>query len=305
MTTAPQEPYHIGDTQVRILVPSRRQDGKVLDGELRSDWDSRARSKMTELFFGFTPSHVHGAFQHDDGRCIREEITVLTSGCSRATLLEADKKKELLLFAADMCGALGQESVFVSWGDDCYTIAKEYNRDHVPVAQFMSLSPQSQLKHLTMGWAGIDSPGKILQVLSLDGWTQQPVTEEVAARQLPWKLCGVLEEQAGSRRAWAWLSDPAGLKEAVSAKGADGPRDGDLVFSHGEPHYLEVYSVSGNRLIGPRDLRLSHSQFNPVTRHLLLRLLRREGAAFTADLRRRPLVQRFFPKHQTLRGSIE
>jgi hypothetical protein len=304
MTTASPE-FHIGDTQVRLLVPSRRQDGKVLDSELRSAWDSKARDKMTKLFNGFLPSEVHGAFQHEDGRCTREEITVLTSGCDRAVLLETDKRTNLFLFAADMCGALGQESVFVSWGDDCYTISKEYNCDDVPVAQFVSLSSQSQLKHLTMGWAGIDSPGKILQVLSLDGWTQQPVTEEVAARQLPWKLCGVLEEQGGPRQAWAWLSDPAGLKEAVSAKGADGPRDGDLIFSHGEPNYLEVYSVSGNRLIGPRDLRLSHGQFNPVTRHLLLRILRREWAAFTEDLRRKPLDQRFFPKLQKLRGAIE
>jgi hypothetical protein len=304
MTTASPE-FHIGNTQVRILVPSRRQDGKVLDGELRFDWDSRARSKMTELFFGFTPSHVHGAFQHDDGRCTREEITVLTSGCSRATLLETDKKKALFTFAADMCGALGQESVFVSWGDDCYTISKNFKYDDVPVVQFTRLSPQAQLKHLTMGWAGIDSPAKILQVLSLDGWTLPPVPEAVAARQLPWKLCGVLDEKTGPRRAWAFLADRSGVKGALSTKSAEGPRDGDLVFCQGEPNYLEVYALVGNRVIGPRDLRLSHGQFNPVTRHLLLRILRREWPAFMEDLRRKPLDQRFFPKLQKLRGAIE
>jgi hypothetical protein len=304
MTTPKSETTHIGNTSVRLLVPSRRQDGGVINAELRAEWDSKARSLMGTLFGGTTPSHVQGAYQHDDGRCTREEVTVLTSSCSKESLSNATVKRTLINFATAMCGALGQESVFVGWGEDSYVVSLEYNKDDVPVIQFCSLNAHSQIVHLTMGWAGINEPEKILQVLSLDGWTA-PDEDSAEAKATPWRLCGLLQEEKGERRAWAWLGGRSTLKGALASLHDSGPREGDLVFSQGEPHYIEVSLVGSKKLIGPRDLRLSHGQLNPVTRHLLFRMLRREWDLFESDLKRKPLDQMFFPRLQSLRAAVE
>jgi hypothetical protein len=304
MAASSKKPKRIGDTQARILVPSRRKDGGLLSRELRAEWESKAREQMEKLFLGTTPSQVHGAFQHKDGRCTREEITVLSSSCSRKKLNDKSARKELTDFAAELCAALGQESVFVGWGEVSYLVSRSFDNKDVPVVTFSSLSPPSQIVHLTMGWAGIDAPEKILQVLSLDGWTS-PAEDSVEAKAQPWRLCGSIQEKTGERRAWAWLGDRSDLREGLANLKGDGPKEGDLVFSHGDPHYLEVSLVSARKLIGPRDLRLSHGQLNPVTRHLLFRILRREWGLLETDLKRKPLDQVFFPRLQSLRAAVE
>jgi hypothetical protein len=290
----------IGDTQVRLLVPSRRKDGGVVDRELRAEWESRARSLLEDCYGGATPSYVHGSYQ-DEGRTTREEITVLTAACSRQSLEDDDRKKTLTEFAAQMCRGLGQDTIFLGWGDESYIIKRDFQYGDVPVLRFTDLPQGSQIVHLTLGWAGISAPDKILQVLSLDGWTIPPPQDSAAG---PWRLCGILHE-ATDRRAWAWMGDQSGLKAAFAESPTPGPRPGDLIFSHGRPHYLEVSLVKKQGLLGPRDLRLSHGQLNPVTRHLLLRMLRREWDALQVDLRRKPLDQRFFPKLQKLRAAVE
>ena len=292
--------FRIGDTQVRILVPSRRKDGGVVDRELRAEWESKARSLLEQCYGGATPSYVHGSYQ-DDGRTTREEVTVLTAACSRQSLEDEGLKKMLTEFAAQMCRGLGQDTIFLGWGDESYIIKRDFEYGDVPVLRFTELPQASQIVHLTLGWAGISSPDKILQVLSLDGWTLPDASD--TARHL-WKICGVLHEGL-DRRAWAWMGDAAGLKAALRESEKGGPQSGDLIFSHGRPNLLDFGLVKKNGLVGPRDLRLSHGQLNPVTRHLLFRLLRREWDALQIDLRRKPLDQRFFPKLQGLRAAVE
>jgi len=292
--------FRIGDTQVRVLVPSRRKDGGVVDRELRAEWESKARSLLEQCYGGATPSYVHGSYQ-DDGRTTREEVTVLTAACSRQSLEDEGLKKTLTEFAAQMCRGLGQDTIFLGWGDESYIIKRDFEYGDVPVLRFTELPQASQIVHLTLGWAGISSPDKILQVLSLDGWTLPDASD---AAQHPWKICGVLHEGL-DRRAWAWMGDAAGLKAALRESEKGTPQPGDLIFSYGRPNLLDFGFVKRNGLVGPRDLRLSHGQLNPVTRHLLFRLLRREWDALQIELRRKPLDQRFFPKLQGLRAAVE
>ena len=108
----------IGKVKVRILVPSRRKDGKIINQEMRAEWEAKTRKTLeTGGFFGSTPSEVTGSFVHDDGRVTRENITILSSSCGSSILDDASAKNHILDFAKELCKALGQESIFVSWGD--------------------------------------------------------------------------------------------------------------------------------------------------------------------------------------------
>jgi hypothetical protein len=291
----------LGDKQVRIFVPSRRKDGGVVSPELRKEWDSEARSLLEEIYQGVTPSYVHGSYQ-DDGRTTREEITVLSSSCTQEALKDKATRERLYKFAASMCQGLGQDTIFFGWGDESFIIKRDFEYGDVPVIRFTELSKESQIVHLTLGWAGIDSPEKILQVLSLDGWT----LPDGSGKALPsWNLCGVLHAD-GVRRAWAWTgSETDSLNEAIRDAGDGGPKTGDLIFMRGRDRYLEFGMVAGLRLVGPRDLRLSHGQLNPVTRHLLFSILRRDWNGLKIDLKRKPLDKRFFPELQKLRARVE
>lgn len=242
----------IGTTTIRLLVPSRRKDGGIVDRELRSEWDSKARAVLEKQFEGATPFQVRGSYQHPDGRTTREEITVLTSAVTRSKLDDQSSKNALVEFAAEMCQGLGQDKIFLGWGDESYLIGRDFKYGDVPVVRFVQLTEDSQIAHLTMGWAGIDSPEKILQVLSLDGWT---LPESHIPVPQAWKLCGYLRGE-DERRAWAWSGTTAALTEQITAAEADVPREGDLIFWSARNHYLNVALVGKRRLVGPRDLRL-------------------------------------------------
>ena len=165
------EIIEIGKAKVGILVPSRRKDGKIIEQETRADWVGKTQKFLeTKPFGGSTPSDVTGSFVHDDGRVTRENITVLSSSCSASILNDSSAKNKVLSFARELCKALGQESIFVGWGDLSILVKETFENDSVPVIKFSDLPTNEQPKYLTMGWGGIDSAAKILQVLSLDGW---------------------------------------------------------------------------------------------------------------------------------------
>ena len=284
-------------------MPSRRKDGNLLTRELVEEWKSLAVSEMTKHFGGATPGDVTGTFQHEDGRVTRENIHVLTAAQLKQGLIENnDIKNAFFDFAARLCSALGQESVFVGWGDLSYVIDAEFSYENVPVMRFSELSENEQIKHLTMGWAGISSPNKILQVLSLDGWNEPEVDSVNTAGFTP---CAILKETSQFRRAWVWPGDVKLLKKTTDVCKAYGLQEGDMVFSQDQENYILFSVVSGKKLIGPRSLRLSHGEFNPVTRHLLIRMLQRDWVGLLEDLKRKPLQQDFFPKLQKLRNEIE
>ena len=81
-------------------------------------------------------------------------------------------------FARKLCKALGQDYIFIGWGDLSILVKESFENDSVPVIKFSDLPINEQPKFLTMGWGGIDSPAKILQVLSLDGWVGPPTKLE-------------------------------------------------------------------------------------------------------------------------------
>ncbi len=308
MTTTGDGVTHIGNTSVRILIPSRRKDGGIVDPELRNDWDGRARRQLeTKPFGGATPTDVVGSFVHDDGRVTREKITVLASTCDAQVLRDDVARERILAFAKELCAKLGQESIFVGWGDEAYVVSATFDLQSVPVVPFTRLSEASQQKHLTMGWGGIDDPSKVLQVLSLDTWTFPSVEERAAvATASGLTLRAVQEEAAGRRRAWTWSGTLADLKAARKQwKGTSEPEAGDLVFLRSKRDRIDVVMLSARDFAGPRDLRQSQGQLNPVTRHLLLRILRREWYALAGDLNQKPLDQEFFPKLQTLRKAVQ
>lgn len=105
----------IGNQKVRIIVPSRRADGQILAEELRLEWEGKTRAVLEALFEGATPEKFVGSYTHPDGRVTREEITVLWSAVS-GDGLTPERKVTVLRFAGELCGALGQQCVYVGWG---------------------------------------------------------------------------------------------------------------------------------------------------------------------------------------------
>jgi hypothetical protein len=294
--------YLIGDTSVRILVPSRRRDGGIIEQELRSEWRSKTSDFLQKQFGGATPSEVCGEFQHQDGRTTREEITVYQASCDRKRLAaDGTLLDSCLEFAATLCRALAQESIFVGWGSLSYLVEKDCDLQAVPVIRFSSLSELSQVKHLTMGWAGLNVPRQILQILSLDRWTMPPESPE--DQEGGWKLVAQLHDSE-PRNAWAWEGDRTALRGDTRALRYAGLQENDLVFTKGRDHYIDVFLVTKKGLVGPRDLRCSHGRLNPVTRQLLMRILHREWELLEADLRCKPLGQSFFPRLRELQERV-
>lgn len=255
-------------------------------------------------FGGSTSEKALGSFVHDDGRITREEITKVSSACAHSTLSDEQARARILNFAKELSSKLGQESVLVGWGDRAFVVSEAFELDSVAILRFAELSPEAQSKHLTMGWGGIDRPEKILQVLSLDGWTlPQGDALDVSG---PLSLRAVLQEEGGARRAWSWPGALSELKAALGEKITRGlAREGDLIFLRSEDDYLDMVMLQGGGVKGPRNLRLSHGQLNPVTRDLLRRVLMREWDGLAQDLAQKPLDQRFFPQLQKLRDAIE
>ena len=298
----------IGEVKVRILVPSRRKDGKIINQEVRAEWEAQTRKTLETKdcgFFGSTPSEVTGSFVHDDGRVTREKITVLSSSCSASILGDLSAKNHVLNFAKALCKALGQESIFIGWGDSSILVSESFENDSVPVIKFSDLPVNEQPKFLTMGWGGIDSPAKILQVLSLDGWGPPPSDlEDPPTASI--KLCAILNEAKEIRRAWHWKSDIASLKLYLKSDGSnEGINRGDLIFLKTENSFID-FGMAGNKcFIGNRQLRESHSRINLVTRQLLFRILLREWELLETELKQAPLNDRFFPTLNKLRENIE
>lgn len=298
----------IGRTSVRILVPSRHQKGGIVDKQLRDAWESRTHELLQKEFGGATPSHVIGSFVHEDGRVTREEITVLSASCSVTALSDEASRERVLRFGKDLCAAMAQESVFIGWGDTAYVVSASFDPAAIPVLRFRDLPEESQVKHLTMGWSGIDDVRKVVQVLSLDTWVQPPGAVKAGAEAVEGlTLRAELDEPIGLRRAWSWRGDLPSLRAARTkwSKQASAPREGDLIFLASRPKYLDLVLVAKSGLVGPRDLRTSHGQLNPVTRHLLMRILHREWEKLAEDLEQKPLDKGFFKALQTLRASVE
>lgn len=303
----------LGTRAVRIFVPSRRRDGGIVQAELRREWRSRAISQLeTRPFGGATATDVVGSYVHPDGRVTREDVAIVSTSCDGTILADHDARQRILRFGQDLAQALGQDSVFVGWGDLAHVVSKGFDLDAVPVTPFTQLTPDDQMRHLTMGWGGIETANRILQVLSLDTWTEPPPQSADGFLVLRAVLRGEV-----TRKAWSWSGeqqlDVEGatrkMREKLRAerrqwKSDDMPRAGDLVFAQSRTKYLDLYLVTASGLAGPRDLALSHGQLNPVTRELLLRVLRREWEGLERDLLQKPLDQVFFPKLRTLQQRL-
>lgn len=303
----PEGIFDIGNQKVEILIPSRRQDGQLLDEELVCLWDGKARQELDTLFGGCTPTTVDGSFVHaDDGRVTRERIVKLTSSCEMEKIQDKGLQDQLFEFAKKLCKALGQEKIFIGWGNSSFLIEEKFDNSDVSVIRYKNLSNDSKDKFLTLGWGGIDSPGKIRQVLSLDGWTLDqneggaPVNEyfKLAAK--------LIEPTEVVRRAWVFngeLSDLASKKKF--AKHRDILKAGDLVFSHGESDYILFGLVTNHQILGPKKLQQSQVRLNPVTGYFLNQILKRDWDGLMQSLAEKTLDRRFFPLLQKLRENVQ
>jgi hypothetical protein len=333
VTLKTHDPIYLGQTSVRILVPSRRDDGAIVDAELRREWEARARKQLeTKPFGGASPSTEVGSYVHGDGRVTREEVTILQSSCGTNQLADLEAQTRIFGFAAEMCAALGQETIFVGWGDMAFLIMRDFIRDQVPVRRFSELTKDSQTKHITLGWGGITRPSRVLQVLSLDGWTmpkpdattekaeEQKKDEETAKdekkkeeeeeQKVPLVRRAVLHEDGRTRSAWSWVPGQGEtIKQAVKAwrqSSEPAPGPGDLVFLRSDTAAIGIaYIDERGQVRGPRDLRTSHGRLNPVTRQLLDRILLRDWDGLAEDLDRKTISNVFFPKLQGLQKKIE
>lgn len=298
--------FPVGQKSVRIIVPSRRKDGGIVDRALRAEWIARAKAALeTAPFKGSTPQTEVGSYRHSDGRCTHEEIVILDSACKISQLQAKGARKRILEFAAEMCRALGQESVFVRWGDRSYVVNKYFRYLNVPVIAFSELSQDEQTKHLAMGWTGLSRAERILQVLSLDGWTLPPKGRRKPVVGTPLRLRAVHGGEGAARRAWRLKGTFKDLKAAKPEGLRDGPQPGDLFFSDSGNDFIGVAMLTARGLVGPRNLRVSHGSPAPLTRGVLAMILLRQWDQLESELRRKPLDQRFFPKLKNLRQRLE
>lgn len=298
--------FPVGQKSVRIIVPSRRKDGGIVDKALRAEWIAKAKAVLeTPPFKGSTPQTEVGSYRHSDGRCTHEEISILDSSCKTSQLDAKGARKRVLEFAAEMCRALGQESVFVRWGDQSYVVSKYFRYRNVPVIAFSELSQDEQTKHLAMGWTGLSRAERVLQMLSLDGWTLPPKGSRKPVAGTPLRLRAVHGGDGAARRAWRWKGTFKDLKTAKLDALPNGPRPGDLFFFDSSNHFIGVAMLTSRGLVGPRNLRVSHGSPAPVTRGVLAMILLRQWDQLETELRRKPLDQRFFPKLKNLRERLE
>jgi hypothetical protein len=302
MTSTPSEPVLIGMTSVRILVPSRRHDGGVVSADHRREWEGRTFVVLSEKFGGASPQTIVGSFVHADNRVTREEIKVYASSCSSGKIADERLRGEIIQFARELCAALGQEGVFVGWGDASYVVSSTFNTNDIPVVPFSSLSDDARAQHLTMGWGGIENPSKILQVLSLDMWTMPDTVVPEDTR-----LILQARHPEESRRAWSWKGTLEEFDAARKAwKSAAVPAEGDLVFLTGaDPEMIDVAIVGRRKIFGPRGLRRSAGSLNPVTRHLLYRILDRDWAGLERDLTQKNLDKQFFQQLRKLQAELQ
>jgi len=214
-------------------------------------------------------------------------------------------RKRILEFAAEMCRALGQESVFVRWGDQSYVVSKYFRYSNVPVVAFAELSQDEQTKHLAMGWTGLSQADRILQVLSLDRWTLPPKGSRRPLAGSRFRLRAVHNCNGITRRAWRWRGGFKELKAGLLSPTPEGPQPGDLLFFDSGNQFIGFAMLTPRGLVGPRNLRVSHGSPAPLTRGLLAMILLRQWDQLEIELRRKPLDQRFFPTLKKLRQRLE
>jgi hypothetical protein len=295
----------LGTTAVAILIPSRRKDGGFVDPELRREWQSKAREQLeSRPFGGASPTEMVGSYvDSDDQRVTREDVTVLSCACGQATVDDQQAKARILAFAHELCAALGQDSVFVRWGDEAILVQASFNLADVRVMPFNTFPDSEQPRLATLGWAGLPRADKILQLLSLDTWTLPD--ESRAPDESGLSLVAVLHEDGSKRRAWS-LAGSGGTLRSVLPELRRSARmsPGDLVFADARDNCIEVVLVTPTGLAGPHGLRKSHGQLNPVTRQLLLRILRRQWGELEEGLSQKEVTFEFFPKLQQLREHV-
>jgi hypothetical protein len=300
---------YIGNRSARIIIPSRRADGQILCPNLRAEWEGSAR-KFLEIegkFGGATPTEYVGSFSHTDGRVTREKITILEADTNSIKLEDIGKRDSFLSFGKEICKALGQECIFIGWGDDSFLVKSDYDPNSIPTICFKDLK-DDQAKFLLMGWGGVDDPLRIRQLLSLDGWRDSKQVPTASSKNLQCVAELDMESSEGNKtiRAWAykgsWDEAQANFNTWIKAGLL---KDGDLFFCASREGYLAFGAVEKRRMIGPKELAMTHAQLNMVTRELLLSILHRDWARLCEYLKQKPLSEDFFPRIQALQKEIE
>ena len=305
---------YIGNRSARIIIPSRTAKGEILDPNLRAEWEGCARKLLEAEFGGATPDEHVGSYSHEDGRVTREKITILVSDTNSKTLENKRAQDNLLSFGKEICKALGQECIFIGWGDDSFLVNSDYDPNSIATICFEKLKQKDKPKFLLMGWGGVDDSLKIRQLLSLDGWRDSKQVPPAGSENLECVAELELEsgeekdgiKQNGTIRAWAykgsWDEAKANFKPLTKA-GVMG--DGDLFFCVSRDGYLAFGAVEKLQMIGPKELAITHAQLNMVTRELLLAILHRDWARLREYLKQKPLSEDFFPRIQKLQKEIE
>ncbi len=267
----------IGNRSVTFLIPSRRRDKIPLDPGLVQRQKAKVQDVFQNTFSGVSPETPPrlGIWRHEDGSVTREEIVIVESSCSAEKLTDAAIRRRITDLAVQVCLDMDQDCVFVSWGGDGLLVSETGADRQAAVVRFNQLPLESRARTVCFSWIGIRTPEHILQVLSLDGWTnpEQPVSVGDC------RLLGLHFGDVKLKRVWL---EP-GPKHAWAKKV---PQSGDLMISAGE-NGTDVRLFWEGRFHGPKRFYYSDAGPNRATADLLQEILGEELPDLVQDLDRK------------------
>lgn len=287
--------FVIGDQKVQILVPSRRKDKQLLSPSLIQQQKAQCEGVFTQLFGGTTPSGPAriGEYRHEDGSVTREEILVVEATANNEKLADTQARTKIIRLAADMCHAMDQECVFVAWGAEGILVFDERPGRDAIVTPFRGWPADHRSRMMCICWIGVDSPERLHQILSLDGWkmADQP--------QVPADVKLLFEHPTGVtlRRIWREPSSKHKWSRGQLA-------DGDLCVSSAD-NGVSIRLWSEGRFHGPKPLFFSYTGPTPFTARFLRALLCEDSEDLTDLLDQKNVRRGFFRDYRILVKEAE
>lgn len=254
--------FRIGDREVAVLVPSRRQPGEPIDEGIRLSVAVQVQERLTELFGGASArvgrDSLRGSFKHNDdgtGRVTVEPDERIYCLVKEKTLANKRLRKAVGVIAAWVARELEQESVLVGWGAEHFVVGRSGGPSSQAHRPFRELRAVTQEQFAIAACARVRTVLDVRGILSLDGWSFIKDPGKDPKRRLAF---------SGDRQAF--------LIEAKERP--ELPADDDLAFAAApDARGILVWARVGGQVRGPRLLPLGGAQPKRLSLQLALGLL--------------------------------